>query len=126
MGSKSALQGKRILIAEDNLLAAMELEHTLLELGCKPLGPVATVSDALRLIEQEELDGALLDVDLRGEFAFGVAEALEARGAPVVFATGYDDAGPIFPEGFASYPRLRKPYAEQEVARVLTTVFCRT
>jgi hypothetical protein len=41
MADGSALAGLRVLIAEDNLFAAMELEKVLVDLGCEPVGPVA-------------------------------------------------------------------------------------
>ena len=113
-----ALDGLRVLIAEDNLFAAMELEKALVDLGCEPVGPVAQVDQALRLARQENLDGALLDVDLRGELVFAVAEELERRRIPVIFASGYD-TDDMFPARFVQHPRLRKPFGENEIRRVL-------
>jgi CheY-like chemotaxis protein len=113
-----ALQGLRVLIAEDNLFAAMELEKVLADLGCEPVGPVAQLDQAMRLAQQENLDGALLDVDLRGELVFAVAEELERRRIPVIFASGYD-SDDMFPAPFVQHPRLRKPFGESEIRRVL-------
>jgi CheY-like chemotaxis protein len=107
-----------VLIAEDNLFAAMELEKALVDLGCEPVGPVAQLEQAMRLAQQEHLDGALLDVDLRGELVFGVAEELERRRIPVIFASGYD-TDDMFPARFVRHPRLRKPFGESEIRRVL-------
>ena len=107
-----------MLIAEDNLFAAMELEKVLVDLGCEPVGPVAQLDQALRLAQQEDLDGALLDVDLRGELIFAVAEELERRRIPVIFASGYD-TDDMFPAAFVGHPRLRKPFGESEIRRVL-------
>jgi CheY-like chemotaxis protein len=118
MAQGRALQGLRVLIAEDNLFAAMELERALVDLGCEPVGPVARLDQALRLAQQEKLDGALLDVDLRGEPVFAVAEELERRRIPVIFASGYD-ADDMFPASFAQHPRLRKPFGESDIRRVL-------
>jgi CheY-like chemotaxis protein len=118
MAERRALQGLRVLIAEDNLFAAMELESALLDLGCEPVGPVAQLDQALRLAQQEHLDGALLDVDLRGELVFAVAEELERRRIPVIFASGYD-TDDMFPARFVRHPRLRKPFGENEIRRVL-------
>ena len=118
MADGSALAGLRVLIAEDNLFAAMELEKVLVDLGCEPVGPVARPEQAMRLAQQELLDGALLDVDLRGELVFAVAEELERRRVPVIFASGYD-TDEIFPARFVQYPRLRKPFGENEIRRVL-------
>jgi CheY-like chemotaxis protein len=120
MADGSALAGLRVLIAEDNLFAAMELEKALLDLGCEPVGPVAQLDQAMRLAKQEKLDGALLDVDLRGELVFAVAEELERRRVPVIFASGYD-GDDMFPAPFVQHPRLRKPFGENEIRRVLET-----
>lgn len=117
-GSKAGLSGLRILIAEDNLFAAMELEQTLADLGCRVVGPAAKAEQALILARNEELDGAVLDVNLRGTPAFGVAAALQERGVPVIFATGYV-GGSTFPERFANHPRLSKPYFARDVERAL-------
>jgi CheY-like chemotaxis protein len=118
MAEDSALAGLRVLIAEDNLFAAMELEQALTDLGCEPVGPVAQLDQAMRLAQHENLDGALLDVDLRGELVFAVAEELERRRIPVIFATGYD-SDEMFPARFVQHPRLRKPFGEKEIRRVL-------
>jgi CheY-like chemotaxis protein len=117
VAEESRLQGLRVLIAEDNLLAAMELQQALLDLGCQPVGPVAAVGEAMQLIRRESLDAALLDVDLRGERVFAVAEELARQGVPVIFASGYD--GGDFPEAFLHPPRLRKPFGESELRRAL-------
>jgi CheY-like chemotaxis protein len=108
----------RVLIAEDNVFAAMELERVLVELGYEPVGPVAQLDQALGLAQQEALDGALLDVDLRGELVFAVAEALERRRIPVIFASGHD-SDDMFPPSFVRHPRLRKPFGENEIRSVL-------
>jgi DNA-binding response OmpR family regulator len=118
------LQGLRILIVEDNLLAAMELEQILTECGCQPVGPAATVEQALRLAREEQLDGAVLDVNLRDQVVFPVAEELARRNVALIFATGYED-NYAFPPQLADRPRLRKPYAEQEFVRLLRATFGR-
>lgn len=121
MAELRPFEGLRILIAEDNLFAAMELEQALVDLGCAPVGPVAQVNEAMGLARQGNLDLALLDVDLRGEQVFAVAEELERRGVPVIFASGYDQ-DEAFPAPFAHHPRLGKPYSEDELRRVLEGV----
>jgi CheY-like chemotaxis protein len=118
----SALDGYRILIAEDNLFAAMELEQYLVDLGCRAVGPAATVNEALRLAKEEMLEGALLDLNLRDQSALPVARELSARGIPLILVTGYDDAG--IPEELAPVPRMHKPFLEGEVKRLMLASFC--
>jgi hypothetical protein len=59
----------------------------------------------------------VLDVNLRGDMVFPVADALRARGIPFAFATGYD--GWALPERFADAPRVEKPFKGFRVAAVL-------
>lgn len=117
MADERSFEGLRVLIAEDNLFAAMELAQALRDFGCEPVGPAARVDEAMRLAREEILNGAVLDVELHGELIFAVAEELERRGVPVIFASGYDNG--IFPAPFVRHPRLRKPYGEEEVREAL-------
>jgi CheY-like chemotaxis protein len=116
------LQGLRILVAEDNVLAAMELEQVLEDCGCETVGPAATVDQALRLARDEALDGAVLDVNLRDRAVFPVADELARRGIRMIFATGYE-SNYTFPEHLDGYARLRKPYPGQELRRLMTATF---
>ncbi len=82
----------RILIVEDEFLIAMELDNTLRRAGYQVLGPVPDVGTALSLLASERPDGAVLDVDLRGEWVTPVAEVLRAMLVPFILTTGYGDA----------------------------------
>ena len=124
MADDRPLAGLRILIVEDNLFAAMELEDTVLRLGGEPVGPVSRIDQGMDLARREPLDGALLDVDLRGELVFPLADVLESRNVAIIFASGYEPAQ-VFPDRFANHPRMRKPYLERELARTMTKVFRR-
>ena len=119
------LEGLRILIAEDNVFAAMEVEQVLRDCGCEPVGPVATIDQALRLARHEQLDGAVLDVNLRDQPVFPVAEELLRRGIRMIFATGYETSY-TFPKDLDNCARLRKPYAVRELKRLMVTIFGRT
>jgi CheY-like chemotaxis protein len=66
----------RILVAEDESLIALNLETLLAQLGCVVVGPVSEVQQIERVAAAEPLDGALVDVDLRGKKVF---EALRFR-----------------------------------------------
>ena len=81
----------RVLLAEDEFLIAEDLASALSFAGATVIGPAYSVAGALGLIEScGALDGAVLDVNLKGEAAFPVADALLGRGVPFVFTTGYD------------------------------------
>jgi CheY-like chemotaxis protein len=115
----SALQGRRILCLEDEPIVAMTLEDMLIDLGAEVVGPVGSIPEALALAEGESLDAALLDINIRGERSYAVAEALKARGIPMVFATGYGESGW---DGAPDAPILDKPYTQRGVALSLGKV----
>lgn len=109
------LRGLRILVVEDNFLMAESVRDLLDECGCETVGPAPRLAVALALAGQEPLDGALLDINLAGEYCFPVARLLRERGVPFMFLTGYDDCS-IVPVAFRDAPRLSKPFDRLEVA----------
>jgi PAS domain S-box-containing protein len=110
------LQGARVLIVEDAVLLALELETGLSEAGASVVGPAYELQEALNLLGQP-IDAAVLDANLNGLSVTPVAEALAARGVPFVFATGYGDTGA--PMGFDA-PVIRKPYDVTQVAAAVS------
>ncbi|MBN9073122.1 MAG: response regulator [Rhizobiales bacterium] len=97
-----------VLVVEDEYFIADEIEQALRAEGVEVLGPVAYVSEALSQIEAHRVDAVILDINLRGELAFAVADELAARSIPFVFATGYDPQ--VTPERHRAVPRWEKPY----------------
>ena len=118
---QATLQGRRVLVAEDEYMIAEEIAEALSDTGADTLGPVPSVGDAMRLIAAEDrIDGALLDVNLGNEAVWPAVDMLLGRGVPLVLATGYD-AGAI-PEAYAHLPRCEKPASGQDLARALARV----
>ena len=111
------LTGRRVLVVEDESLVAMLLETILEDMGCTPVGPAATVDDGLKMATEEELDAALLDVNVAGRQVFPVAEVLKARGVPFVFSTGYGEGG--LPEEWRGQPTIQKPFTEAAIRDAL-------
>ncbi|WP_309603976.1 HWE histidine kinase domain-containing protein [Phenylobacterium sp.] len=106
------LKGARVLIVEDAVLLAMELETGLADAGARVIGPAYELEEALAMLDQP-IDAAVLDANLNGRSVAPVAQALAARGVPFVFATGYGEvAGP----GGFDAPVIRKPYDVTQVA----------
>jgi len=119
-GAGAEFAGKRILVVEDEMIVAMLIEDILMDGGATVVGPAARVAKALDLLGTEEVDAALLDVNLAGENTMPVAEELRRRGIPFAFATGYGAAG--LPDGFASQPLLQKPFQERDLQEVIARV----
>ena len=89
---KAVLAGRRILVIEDDALLAMELADELEEIGAEPIGPMMSVAAALEALRTyQEVDAALLNVNLRSEASFPVIDALTERRIPFLFVTGNDE-----------------------------------
>ncbi|MDI1363452.1 MAG: HWE histidine kinase domain-containing protein [bacterium] len=113
-----AIAGLRVLIVEDSLLLALELEAGLEDAGVVVVGCAAELSEALAMLDQT-FDVAVLDADLNGQSVAPVAEILRREGRPFVFATGYADKAA--PMGFDA-PIVRKPYNVHQIARAIADV----
>lgn len=112
----SHLKGRRILVLEDEPLIAMMTTQLIRDLDGAVLGPFANTRRAAEAIT-DDIDAALLDVNIAGEFVYPLAERLLALGIPIVFVTGYD-ASAIEPR-FASSALLTKPVDRDELTTAL-------
>ncbi|HEX7887613.1 MAG TPA: HWE histidine kinase domain-containing protein [Phenylobacterium sp.] len=110
---RASLKGARVLIVEDAVLLALELETGLSEAGANVIGPAYELEEAMALLDQP-IDAAVLDANLNGRSVTPVAEVLHQRKIPFVFATGYGENGGA-PGGFEA-PVIRKPYDVGQVA----------
>jgi len=109
----TSLKGARVLIVEDAVLLALELETGLSEAGAEVIGPAYELEEAMALLDRP-IDAAVLDANLNGRSVTPVAEVLRQRNIPFVFATGYGETGGA-PGGFDA-PVIRKPYDVTQVA----------
>ena len=112
-----AVRPRRVLVVEDEYYLAQDLARALQKLGAQVVGPVPTLEAALALIGAEPVDAAVLDINLRGEEVYPVADALAERGIPFVFATGYDRSS--IPATYQDVPRWEKPFDPHELAKGL-------
>jgi CheY-like chemotaxis protein len=118
MNSTDGLKGRRVLVVEDEMMIAMLVEDMLADLGCAVVGPAHGLQAAMDLAEDaKELDAALLDVNLAGQPVFAVADVLRARNVPIIFCTGYGDAG--LRDADRGAPVLQKPYRAKDLADTL-------
>jgi CheY-like chemotaxis protein len=108
----SSLRGARVLVVEDDAMLSLNLETMLADLGCVVAGTADKLDDALQIARTSDFDVALLDVNLRGKRVDPVADAIRARGTPIVFVTGY---GRTAASGFV----LEKPYDAAALERML-------
>jgi len=111
------LLGRRLLIVEDDPYIALALEETLTEFGLIIAGMARSVTEALRLAREGDVNLALLDVNIGHEKIDPVADALAARGCPFIFTTGCGRAG--LPEAHLQRPMVEKPFYVEEILAAL-------
>jgi DNA-binding NtrC family response regulator len=96
----------------------------LLDNGMARILTAANVAEALRLIESETIDVALLDVNLGSETSFALIAPLNARSVPYIFVTGYGENLDLPPEAGAS-EAINKPYDDVRMLEAVTRAFAR-
>ena len=111
------LQGKRILVVEDEPLVGLEVSADLAAAGCDVIGPASNLTSARRLIDEAEFDAALLDANLAGDPVDEIAAKLARRGIPFAFATGYGRQA--LPADFRDAPVLTKPFNREQLLGIV-------
>lgn len=117
MAGEADLAGRPVLVVEDDFLLANDVEQALKAVGARVVGPFSTLRPALAALEAAAPEAAVIDINLGGDTTLELARALQARGVPFVFVTGYDDAA--IPAEFGAIKRLQKPVALKAVIRAV-------
>jgi CheY-like chemotaxis protein len=117
-GAQSSLSGL-VLIVEDNILIALDVEDVLVALGAARVIIASNVTEALRLIDLEKPSFALLDINLGKEFSWPIATRLRSLGVHHVFATGYGD-GIDYPAEHRFTAVITKPYTSDSIAQAFS------
>ncbi len=108
----------RIMVVEDSSLVMLALEGLFDDMEWDIEGPATSLAEALTLAETTTADIALLDVNLDGESSWPVAERLQERDIPVVFATGYGRTSDV-PDSLKNVPVIGKPFVITELEDLL-------
>ena len=110
---------QRVLLIEDNMIIALDTEEMLRELGVAEVYVSGSVTQALRAIDKDKPDFAVLDFNLGEESSEPVARQLARDGVPFVLATGYSAKEVRFEE-LGARAILKKPYDKSDLAKALT------
>ena len=115
--SKRKLSNCKVLVVEDEMMIAMLIEDMLDEFGCKTVGPATNVPRALELISMEQMEVAVLDLNLDGNDTYAIADALRQKRVPFIFATGYGSTG--VRDQYRDRPVLQKPFQSRDLESAL-------
>ena len=115
------MNGAPVLVAENEPFIALDLAYAIEDGGGEVVGPVASVREALALLETRSVSGAILDVNLADRDISPLAEILLSRGVPIIIQTGVG----LPAELAARYPDLVvriKPCLASNLVRELATL----
>jgi PAS domain S-box-containing protein len=110
-----------VMIVEDEMLVALDLQESLRSLGYNVVGPYARLAEAIEGAETQAVDFAILDLNLNGEMTYDLAEQLEKRGIPIVFTTGYE--ADMITSRFQNCRVLNKPVVKDTLESLLKEHF---
>ena len=103
------LQGRSIMVVEDEFFQARDLTQAFSNAGARLVGPFPSLDAAMDMLEDAPpIDAAVLDINLRGRSVYELADLLAERGIPFLFATGYD--ADLVPERHRNRPVCTKPF----------------
>jgi len=118
-GDDSELAGVRVLIVEDTWHVAKALKGLLEGLGMQVIGPAATVSEAEEHAAVQMPELALIDINLKGEMAYGLIDHLHDEHIPIIVLSGYAVLTSLTEKAAAI---LQKPYQASELIAALHSV----
>jgi CheY-like chemotaxis protein len=113
--ANAASVDNRVLLVEDEALIGMMMVDILNELGCSVIGPLTNVADATAAAKHGDFDSAILDINLKGELVYPVADTLLTRGVPFLFVTGY--SAERIDRRYANIQILQKPLQKQDLQK---------
>jgi DNA-binding NarL/FixJ family response regulator len=111
--------GLRVMVLEDEPLVAMSLGDMLTDLGFTTVGPFLELDEAESFVQAraDEIDVAILDVNISGQRSFGLADLLRQRDVPFFFSSGCGEAG--IDQGWRRWPNIGKLFS---AARLLQAI----
>ena len=112
------LANRRILIVEDEVLVAMDLEDLLRDHHCEIVATVSTVAGAFAALRRSEPDMVILDLNLDGDTTLPVVEELHRRHIPFVVVSGYGELSQAEPL-LQSVPLVTKPWNRDKLLCLL-------
>ena len=115
------LRQHRVLIVEDNMFIAMEVEAIVLDAGGEVVGPAMSTAQAMRLMDNHKITTAVLDVQLGDHDSLPVARRLTGDGIPFLFHTG-NMTNVTFANTWPSVPVVKKPATPEALVAAIVAL----
>ena len=112
------LAGRRVLIVEDEVIVAFNMECEVEDAGGTVLGPAYSVAEARLLLDS--VDVAVLAININGEQIWSIAEALRMRRVPFVFASANCQDPNAIPAAYSLTPCFDKPVSMTRLIAALS------
>lgn len=106
-----------VFLVEDEVMIRMMVADMLEELGYTVAAEAGEIGEAMQLAQSTYFDLAILDVNVNGKVISPVAELIQARNRPFIFATGYGSSG--LPEEYRDRPALQKPFQMETLSKAI-------
>ncbi len=117
-GPSRRLPGRRILLVEDSMIIALDLEDLLKAQGASEVAVAASAAEGLALLARGMPDVALLDINLGPETSLPLADELKRLGVPYLFMTGYGDRLDLG-DRHRAVPRITKPIDRERLVEAV-------
>ncbi len=115
----TVLNGRRVLVVEDQMLVALDLEQMLRGLGAAHVDLAASVEQSLAIVAAAPPDCAIVDLKLQEETPLPLVQLLTERRIPFAFASGYSDLRAV-PAAYRNTLLLRKPIALSDLSAAVS------
>ncbi|MBV7256112.1 response regulator [Pacificimonas sp. WHA3] len=110
-----------VLVVEDSIIIAMDIEDTLIKMGADSVHIAADVKEGFAFLARRRPAFAVLDFNLGAETSAAIARKLALMNIPFVFATGYDEETEIARE-FPGVSVVQKPLAEDALKAAVNSL----
>ena len=118
--AQSSTAGRRVLVVEDEAIIAIDMAAALEDAGFCVVGPVGSVYEAMKLLDEQVCDCAVLDINLAGETSAPLASRLLTSEIPFVTVSGNTQES--ITEEFSQSPFLSKPIVTSKLLSKLSTI----
>lgn len=123
MVDQQSLKGLRALVIEDEYFIADDLKGVLKRHGAHLVRLSGSIEHAMDQGESTVFDFALIDINIRGETTFALADMLRRRNVSFAFVSGYGRS--VIPRRFDDVPNWGKPYDDRQIVAGIQALWTR-